>query len=334
MAQNNTYTHTPTPRSRRLSKPSPPEREAVHIKTPNMSTSPSDSQSNSASPQFHPTSLDPRLDPHFQQATSPRIQSVINSSEPASFALQPSDLHNIVLQLKTMLSDEIESTIQIVFKTELENAVKGSIQGFIDEIDTSKKENAQLRDEVDSLEQYGRRELMRFIVENRMENTTTIVTDIVNSIDKDYQNGDVIRSHRVGNPNRSARNGHKLGPRQIIVRVKDPLIKRRILKCTKLLKESEYTHVRVSEELTKRRNAIAYKARQLKKASFVANTWTMDGKIFIKNNQDRISTINTELDLQTYVLRNCPTAMRLVYLDFTSVKSYADRAAAIPATNG
>ena len=329
-------THTPTTRSRRLSKPSPPEREAVHIKEPNMSTSPSYSQSNSASPQFNPTSLDPRLDPHFQQATSPRIQSVINSSEPASFALQPSDLHNIVMQLKTMLSDEIQSTIQIVFKTELENAVKG----FIDEIDTLKIENAQLRDEVDFLEQYGRRELMSFSVivenrmENRMENTTTIVTDIVKSIDKDYQDGDVIRSHHIGNPNRSDRNGHKLGPRQIIVRVKDPLIKRRILKCTKLLKESEYTHVRVSEELTKRRNAIAYKARQLKKASFVANTWTMDGKIFIKNNQDRISTINTELDLQTYVLRNCPTAMRLVYPDFTSVKSYADRVASIPATNG
>ena len=176
---------------------------------------------------------------------------------------------------------------------------------------------------------------MRFsgIVENRMENTT-IVTDIVNSIDKDYQDGDVIRSHRVGNPNRSDRNGHKLGPRQIIVRVKDPIIKRRILKCTKLLKESEYTHVRASEELTKRRNAIAYKARQLKKANCIANTWIMDGKIFIKNNQDHISTINTELDLQIYVLRNCPTAMHLVYPDFTSVKSYADRAVAIPAING
>jgi hypothetical protein len=76
-----------------------------------------------ASPQFHPTSLDPRLDPHFQQATSPHIQSVINSSEPASFVLQPSDLHNIVMQLKTMLSDEIQSTIQIVFKTELEHVI-------------------------------------------------------------------------------------------------------------------------------------------------------------------------------------------------------------------
>ena len=87
--------------------------------------------------------MDPRLDPHFQQATSPRNQSVINSSEPASFALQPSDLHNIVMQLKTMLSDEIQSTIQIVFKTELENAVKG----FIDEMDTLKKKtlNCEMR---------------------------------------------------------------------------------------------------------------------------------------------------------------------------------------------
>jgi hypothetical protein len=66
-----------------------------------------------------------------------------------SFALQPSDLHNIVMQLKTMLSDEIQSTIQIVFKTELENAVKGSIQGFIDEIDTLKKENGESDGEVD-----------------------------------------------------------------------------------------------------------------------------------------------------------------------------------------
>ena len=141
------FTHTPITRSRCLSKPSPPEREVVHIKKPNMSTSPSDSQSNSASPHFHPLSLDPRLDPHFQQVTSPRIQSVINSSEPASFALQPSDIHNIVMQLETMLSDEIQSTIQIVFKTELENAVKGSIQGFIDEIDALKKKtlNCEMR---------------------------------------------------------------------------------------------------------------------------------------------------------------------------------------------
>jgi len=73
------------------------------------------------------------------------------------------------MQLKTMLSDEIQSTIQIVFKTEIENAVKGSIQGFIDEIDNLKKENAQLRDEVDSLEQYGKRELMRFSVSWKTE---------------------------------------------------------------------------------------------------------------------------------------------------------------------
>ena len=196
------------------------------------------------------------------------------------------------MQLKTMLSDEIQSTIQIVFKTELENAVKG----FIDEIDTLKKENAQLRDEVDSLEQYGRRELMRFsgIVENRMENTTTIVTDIVKSIDKDYQDGDVIRSHRVGNPNRSDRNEHKLGPRQITVRVKDPLIKRRILKCTKLLKESEYT--RQSE-------------RRFNKASqcyCLQGSATKESQ-FCRNNQDRISTIDTELgspDLRASELPN------------------------------
>ena len=133
------------------------------------------------------------------------------------------------------------------------------------------------------------------------------------TIDKDFQEGEIIRSHRVGNPNRTDKSGKILPPRQIIVRVKDSVVKKRILKNSKYLKEStDYTNVTINEDLTKRRDTIAYKARKLKTAGFISQTWTADGKIFLKNKDSRIFTISNELSLQKYVLQYCPIAMSVI----------------------
>ena len=112
-----------------------------------------------------------------------------------------------------MPREEIQNTVQTLFKTEFENAIQSSMSTFLSEIDSLKQENAKLRDEVDSLEQYGRRELIRVggIPENKEENTTKIVTEIVKTIDKEYKVGDIIRSHRVGNPTNSRQTGTKTG---------------------------------------------------------------------------------------------------------------------------
>jgi hypothetical protein len=61
-----------------------------------------------------------------------------------------------------------------------------------------KLDNTKLKADIDALEQYGRRELIRFsgIVEKPGENTTDIVRNIVKSVDKDLPEGDIIRSHR------------------------------------------------------------------------------------------------------------------------------------------
>ena len=302
-------------RFRRHSKPTPPERDD-QIKKPNMTSSPvSSKQSNiidehSASSHYM-LPMDPRI--HLQQAPSPMIpqQSMYSSPPPppTSFALQQSDLNNIVFQLKTVLREEIQNTIQSLFKQEIENIIKQAIQSLTVEMKDLKAENEMLRDELDSLEQYSRRDLMRFvgIAETKGEDTTTIVTNIVESIDDEYQAVDIIRSHRVGNPNRIDKSGRKLPPRQIIVRVKDPIVKRRILRCTKNLKESaNYANVNINEDLTKRRNALAYMARKLKNAGHVKQTWTVDGKIFLKNRNDRIVAVTNELSFQRFMQHNCP----------------------------
>jgi hypothetical protein len=47
----------------------------------------------------------------------------------------------------------------------------------------------------------------------------------------------------------------------------------------------------INEDLTKIRNGIAYRARQLKKLKLVTDTWTIDGKIFVKV-RDRVVLVN------------------------------------------
>jgi hypothetical protein len=68
-------------------------------------------------------------------------------------------------------------------------------------------------------------------------NTTKLVTDLIKSIDPDLNESDIIRSHRIGNTVRVVEHGRALPPRQIIVRLKDSNVKKRILKCRKNLKD-------------------------------------------------------------------------------------------------
>ena len=81
-------------------------------------------------------------------------------------------------------------------------------------------------------------------------------------------------------------------PRQIIVRLRDSTTKRRILKASNDLKDREhFAYVNINEDLTKTRNTLAYRARQLKRKRFISQTWTVDVKIFVRNNRDLVTTI-------------------------------------------
>ena len=92
------------------------------------------------------------------------------------------------------------------------------------------------------------------------------------------------------------------------------MTKRRILKVSKNLKDGEdYKHVNINEDLTKTRNSIAYRARQLKNRKYIAQTWTVDGKIFIKFKNEQIITVTTDRALKQIIADNFPGAMNVAY---------------------
>jgi hypothetical protein len=77
-----------------------------------------------------------------------------------------------VLQLRSILRDEITNIIKSVFKDEIENYIKDSLHTVTNKIEVLKLDNTKLKADIDALEQYGRRELIRFsgIVETPGEN--------------------------------------------------------------------------------------------------------------------------------------------------------------------
>jgi hypothetical protein len=151
---------------------------------------------------------------------------------------------------------------------------------------STERENNELMANLDSLEQYGRSSLIRVagIIEGGSdEDTNTIVQKLISDIDPDLSPTDIERSHRVGKLGDSRGHNHAR-PRQIIVRLTNPIVKRRILKCRKNLKSySKYKHVYINEDLTRTRKKMHSHARQLLKRKMIAQLWTTNGKILMKD---------------------------------------------------
>ncbi|CAC5400214.1 unnamed protein product [Mytilus coruscus] len=174
----------------------------------------------------------------YQQNTETLSQPSIETlQQPITCKLAQSDIVEIALQLKEMIHGEIDYTI------------KATVNQYKSEIDRLAKENQKLRDDLDALEQYGRRDLIRVngIPDGRIEETSTKTTELVTvmlkSIDNELAPGDVIRAHRIGrpyNPEDAVENRAKYvskRPRQIIVKLQDHVVKKRILRFKKHIKE-------------------------------------------------------------------------------------------------
>ena len=56
------------------------------------------------------------------------------------------------------------------------------------------------------------------------------------------------------------------------------------------------TNIFINEDLTKTRATLAWKSRILKREKKIRDTWTRDGMIFIKNNQDEIRTLTSDAE--------------------------------------
>lgn len=136
-------------------------------------------------------------------------------------------------------------------------------------------ENKILKESIDELEQYSRRNCLLFhgLKESDGENTDKVVIDTIRKeMTIDISEQDLDRTHRIG---KASRNDGKSRP--IIVKFARYAVRNQIYKNKRVLKGK---NLLITESLTNRR----VKALKDAQAEFgTSNVWTSDGRIFYKN---------------------------------------------------
>jgi hypothetical protein len=169
------------------------------------------------------------------------------------------------------------------------------MQPLKDELNALKRENFELRHQIDDLEQYGRRPLIRVsgIPETPGENTTEKILQATVKAGIDLSVNDIKTSHRVGK-----QNPQNPAPRQIIVKFDNVNKKFELLKNSlQFKKHPDTANININEDLTKYRNRLAYFCRQLVKHRRLKKTWTTNGKILIRDINDQVHVVRVEQDL-------------------------------------
>ena len=142
---------------------------------------------------------------------------------------------------------------------------------------------------IDDQEQYSRRECVRIwctTAETKEEDTDKLVLRIAEKMSVNLDVEEVSRPHRVGRPG-----GNK--PRAIICRFVNWRVKQRLMKGRRELRD---TDIHVSDDLTRRRSNLFFLASQKKKLKRCAQTWTYDGKIFVRVTDDSPAVVITDSD--------------------------------------
>ena len=207
-------------------------------------------------------------------------------------------------QFETFLNS---SLVQNVIQTRISRAVskeltavqdevsflKGSIDSLINMVHVLQDENKQLKVDIgtlqkenDSLEQYSRRDSLRIHndwPEYPREDTDAKVIEMTKThMNMDIRPEDISRSHRVG-PNKGT-------PRPIIVKFVSHRTKSKLYKARGTLKMGgeATSKLFVTEDLTKKRQAMFAEARHLKKQNFIQDCWTTDGNLFVRDAQAKV----------------------------------------------
>jgi hypothetical protein len=169
----------------------------------------------------------------------------------------------------------------------------------------------ELSAEADGLEQYTRRNSARIsgIPENDNEDVTAKIMDVLNNdleLDPPLCLSEVDRVHRVGKPkpkpkptSPGAESTPPPAPRQVLIKFATYRSRKRVMDLRAKLKNGDFGLYK-SEDLTKKRSELLYKARMLKRAKRINGTWTADGKILILDPQNKVVAITCEADLRGY----------------------------------
>lgn len=200
----------------------------------------------------------------------------------SNFASYKSQINADIMEFKNGVSEQIASMEKCVdfvsknFDTQVELNV--SIQNQLDELKNGQREAAERHaNEIDSLEQYSRRNclVLHGVKEKENEDTDDLfIKTVKKHLGIEVKIRDLDRSHRIG-PKRTDGSG-----RPIIIKFARYLVRANVFREKRKLKN---TGLLISESLTKKRVALLNEARDKYGKT---NVWSSDGEIIVlKDNQ-------------------------------------------------
>ena len=217
------------------------------------------------------------------------------------------ELRNIVI---TAMTDEhvistIADKVANVISEKIEKRFKeyernlGEKDRRIGELEASV---SRMEERVDQQEQYSRRTSIRVSgikepVGIQGEDVSRIVETILGKLNADLPPltlADVNVAHRVGQ--RGSASEPQTRPRPIIVQFKCYASKVSVMRSRKQLRET-MPDIYINEDLTRARATLLYKARKAKREKGVADCWSFDGRIIIKDVRGKVHTIVNEVEL-------------------------------------
>lgn len=168
-------------------------------------------------------------------------------------------------------------------------------------------EKNEAEKELQQLLQYTRRNAVRITnpawlepirtpENSAVEDTDALVLQLAASLDVNLQPWEISRSHRVGKPRQGA------SPRPILVKFISYNARKRLYDARKTLKNRpDLRNVFINEDLTKANGKLAFEARKLKKDKVISETFTRDGRIYVRHRaQDRPVVVRDINHLQSF----------------------------------
>jgi hypothetical protein len=229
--------------------------------------------------------------------------TVITGSLPS-----PSPKGSLVGDMKEVLSDPaVLETIACAVAAKVTLGLRKEIESLKEELQQKDREIESLKEAVDSLEQYSRRNCIRIgpIPEEQEENVLDIVKHVAESAGVNLPDGAIDRAHRVGKKPTEGQTHN----RSIIVKFTSYEHKATLMKARKNLKTVDGSvlfqdrrwpalpppagarpakhKIYINDDLTKERAKVAAKARTLKKDKLIDDTWVRDGAVHVKRNDSK-----------------------------------------------
>ena len=225
--------------------------------------------------------------PEFQDTFAPIVASVLSPMVNKSIqeALKP--LQTQVNQQQFLIESQQSDLDARKMEIGILKAANKSLETKVDKLQRTVYELdaldlgsrvQELDDGLDELEQYGRRNSLRFhnvlVPEGETDTDEVIVKLCKEKLEVEITKDDICRSHPVGKPNRQ-------GKSQLICRFRNWKVKNSIFSVKRQLKDNP-DKIFITEDLTRYRQSIVAALADAKTAGLIESYWTTDGRIFAK----------------------------------------------------